>query len=219
MATPLEKARKNPDSMKAKILQSARKLFGQYGFHGTTTRMIASDVGIDISTLYYHWGEKGDLYESVVLDMNEGMRKKLVEVENIIKGRPLAERLQIAIDEMVEYLFDHPEISNITIFRYFTKNRHESNFDKRMPEFISDIAYSMGLSKDRNEATPSTKMMVLTIINSLHNFVSGESFFLPMLGISRAEYIDLTKETVKFFSLSDFLQLEQKRNGVKAGID
>ncbi|MCP4373087.1 MAG: helix-turn-helix transcriptional regulator, partial [Deltaproteobacteria bacterium] len=48
--------------MKAKILISARKLFGQYGFHGTTTRMIASDVGIDISTLYYHWGEKGDLY-------------------------------------------------------------------------------------------------------------------------------------------------------------
>ena len=167
MATPLEKARKNPDSMKAKILQSARKLFGKYGFHGTTTRMIASDVGIDISTLYYHWGEKGDLYESVVLDMNEGMRGKLIEVENIIKGRPLAERLQIAIDEMVDYLFDLPEISNITIFRYFTKNRHESNFDKRLPEFISDIAYSMGLSENRKGATASTKMMVLTIINSI----------------------------------------------------
>ena len=122
-----------------------------------------------------------------VLDMNEGMRTKLIEVENIIKGRPLAERLQIAIDEMVAYLFDLPEISNITIFRYFTKNRHESNFDKRLPEFISDIAYSMGLSEDRSEATPSTKMMVLTIINSIHNFVSGESFFLPMLGISREE--------------------------------
>ena len=56
MPTPLEKARQNPESMKAKILKSARKLFGEYGFHGTTTRMIASDVGVDISTLYYHWG-------------------------------------------------------------------------------------------------------------------------------------------------------------------
>jgi AcrR family transcriptional regulator len=36
----------------------ARKIFGEYGFHGTTTRMIAQEVGIDISTLHYHWGEK-----------------------------------------------------------------------------------------------------------------------------------------------------------------
>jgi len=211
MATPLEKARQNPESMKARILQSARKLFGKYGFHGTTTRMIASDVGIDISTLYYHWGEKGNLYEAVVLDMNEGMRVKLIEVENIIKGRPLAERLQIAIDEMVDYLFDLPELSNLTIFRYFTKNRHESTFDKRLPEFISDIAYSMGLSEDRKGASSSTKMMVLTIMNAIHNFVSGEAFFLPMLGISRKEYISLAKETIKFFSLSDFLQLEKQK--------
>jgi AcrR family transcriptional regulator len=80
MTTPLEKARKDPESMKAKILQVARKIFGEYGFHGTTTRMIARKVGIDISTLYYHWGEKGDLYEAVILDINEDLRQKLAEV-------------------------------------------------------------------------------------------------------------------------------------------
>ena len=74
MVTPLEKARKNPDSMKAKILSVARCVFGEYGFHGTTTRMIAREVGIDISTLYYHWGEKGDLYAAVILDITEDLR-------------------------------------------------------------------------------------------------------------------------------------------------
>jgi AcrR family transcriptional regulator len=29
--------------------------------------MIAQEVGIDISTLHYHWGEKKDLYEAVIL--------------------------------------------------------------------------------------------------------------------------------------------------------
>jgi len=208
MATPLEKARLNPESMKAKILKSARKLFGQYGFHGTTTRMIASDVGIDISTLYYHWGEKGNLYEAVIIDMNDGIRSKLIEVENIIKGRPFAERIEIAIDELVDYLFDHSELSNLTIFRYFTKNRHDSSFDRRIPEFISDIAYSMELSQDRNHASPSAKMKVLTIMNAIHNYISGEAFFLPMLGVTREEYIGLTKETVKFFTLSNFIELK-----------
>jgi AcrR family transcriptional regulator len=209
MATPLEKARQNPDSMKAKILKSARKLFGEYGFHGTTTRMIASEVGIDISTLYYHWGEKGDLYEAVIIDMNDGIRAKLIEVESIIKGRPLAKRIEIAIDELVDYLFAHSELSNLTIFRYFTKNRHDCSFDERIPEYISDIAYSMDLSQDRNNASPAAKMKVLTLMNAIHNYVSGEAFFLPMLGITRKDYISRTKETVKFFSLSNFIETKE----------
>ena len=209
MATPLEKARQNPDSMKAKILKSARKLFGEYGFHGTTTRMIASEVGIDISTLYYHWGEKGDLYEAVIIDMNDGIRAKLIEVESIIKGRPLAKRIEIAIDELVDYLFAHSELSNLTIFRYFTKNRHDCSFDERIPEYISDIAYSMDLSQDRNNASPAAKMKVLTLMNAIHNYVSGEAFFLPMLEITRKDYISRTKETVKFFSLSNFIETKE----------
>jgi AcrR family transcriptional regulator len=206
MATPLEKARQDPDSMKAKILTSARKLFGEYGFHGTTTRMIASDVGIDISTLYYHWGEKGNLYEAVILDMNEGIKTKLIQVQGMIKGHSLAKRIEIAIDELVTYLFDHPELSNLTIFRYFTKNRHDASFDERIPEYISDIAYSMDLSQDRHTVSPAAKMKVLTLMNSIHNYVSGEDFFLPMLKIGREEYIERTKETIKFFSLSSFIE-------------
>ena len=123
MSTPLEKARRDPESMKARILKIARQLFGEYGYHGTTTRMIAQRVGIDISTLYYHWGEKGDLYEAVVLDINEDLRQQLVAVEKIIHGRPLAKRMDISIDRIVAFLFQHPEISNLVLFRYFGKTR------------------------------------------------------------------------------------------------
>ena len=35
MASTLEKAKQNPDSMKAKILTAARRLFGEYGFYTT----------------------------------------------------------------------------------------------------------------------------------------------------------------------------------------
>lgn len=206
MATSFEKARQNPDSMKARILGAARKIFGEYGFHGTTTRMIAKAVDIDISTLYYHWGEKGDLYEAVIRDINEGMRRKLVEVETIVRGRPLAERIEIAIDEMADYLFENPEISNLTLFRYFTKTRHGSQLDFQVPEFITDIAYSMGLSKDRKNASLDARMKVLFIMNGIHNFVSGENFFRPMLEAEREQYLEQAKETLKFFNISAFVQ-------------
>jgi TetR/AcrR family transcriptional regulator, regulator of cefoperazone and chloramphenicol sensitivity len=204
MASSLEKAKQNPDSMKARILTAARKIFGEYGFHGTTTRMIAKAVDIDISTLYYHWGEKGDLYEAVIRDINEGLRLKLIEVEKRIKGHPLAERIEIAVEEMADYLFENPEISNLTLFRYFTKTRHKSLLDFRVPEFISDIAYSMGLATDRKNVPVDAKMKVLSIMNAIHNFVSGENFFRPMLKLEREKYKKEAKETLKFFNLSAF---------------
>ena len=204
MASSLEKAKQNPDSMKAKILTAARKIFGEYGFHGTTTRMIAKAVKIDISTLYYHWGEKGDLYEAVIMDVTEGMRQKLIEVEKIIKGRPLEERIEIALDEMADYLFENPEISNLTLFRYFTKMRHGSILDFKVPEYISDIAYSMGLSEDRKNVPTDVRMKVLSIMNAIHNFVSGENFFRPMMQLERDEYIRTAKDTLKFFNVTAF---------------
>lgn len=204
MTTSLEKAKQNPESMKARILDAARKIFSEYGFHGTTTRMIAKEVNIDISTLYYHWGEKGDLYEAVIRDINDGLGEKLVEVEKKIKGRALAQRLDIAIEEMVDYLFENPEISNLTLFRYFMKTRQGSLLDFRVPEYISDIAFSMGLAEDRKNVPVEARMKVLSIMNAIHNFVSGENFFRPMMGLDREQYIRHAKETLKFFNLAAF---------------
>ncbi len=204
MATPLEKARKDPNSMKAKILKVARRMFGEYGYHGTTTRMIAKEVGIDISTLYYHWGEKTDLYESVILDINNDLRKKLNEVEKVIHGRPLARRLGIAIDMVTEYLFECPEISNLVLFQYFGKTRKESNLDFHVPDFISDIARSMDLCKTKESIPTSASMRVLAMMNSIHNFISGENFFREMLKLKREEYIDHVKETLEFILIPAF---------------
>ncbi len=208
MATPLEKARRDPESMKGKILATARRIFGQYGYHGATTRMIAEEVGIDISTLYYHWGEKSDLYEAVVVDVNENLRDKLGEVEGIIHGKPLAKRMDISIDMMTDYLFAHPEIANLVLFRYFGKTRDESILGICVPEFVTDIARSMGLCKDRRNVPKNVRMRVLALMNAIYNFVSGEDFFRPMLEQERDEYVVMVKETLKFILIPAFTQTE-----------
>ena len=208
MSTPLEKARKDPESMKARILTAARRIFGEYGFHGTTTRMIAQEVGIDISTLHYHWGGKQDLYESVVVDINKDLGQKLIETEQVIHGLPLAERLAISIDLMTDYLFANPDISNMIRFRYFGKTRCEGNLDFNVPEFTADIARSMGLARDKKNVPPETVMKVLAVMNSIHAFISGENYFCPMVKVNRERYIALVKETLKFIHIPAFTQSE-----------
>ena len=204
LSSPLEKARKDPESMKARILAAAKLVFGKYGFHGTTTRSIAKEVGIDISTLYYHWGEKSDLYEAVLMDITEDLRQQLRRVEKIISGKPLAQRLDIAIDRMTDYLFDRPEIANLILFRYFTKTRHKTSLDIRVPEVVSDIARSMGLQDHAARVTDAAKMQVLGIMNAIYNFVSGEDYFRSMLEMDRAVYIPMVKETLKFLLIPAF---------------
>ncbi|MBI9074324.1 MAG: TetR/AcrR family transcriptional regulator [Desulfatibacillum sp.] len=192
--------------MKGRILRDARKIFGEYGFHGTTTRMIAQKVGIDISTLYYHWGEKGDLYEAVVQDIFEDLRSKLVEVEKLIHGKPLSDRLKIALDIMTDYLFDNPEISNLTLFRYFAKTRSESVLEVKVPETMGNIAYSMGLVKDRKSVPVDAKIKMLALMNSIHNFISGESFFKILLDVDHEDYVKMVKETLAFIMVPAFGQ-------------
>ena len=204
MPSPLEKARRDPDSMKGRILFAARRLFGRYGYQGTTTRMIAQDVGIDISTLYYHWGEKQDLYEAVVMDLNDEIQRKLKAVEKIVHGKSVATRLDVAIDMVSDYLFDHPEASNLILYRYFSKTKEDLGIDIKVPDYISNIAVAMGLAMDRKSISVQAKARVLAVWNSVFNFISGENYFRPMLDVDREQYIALVKETLKFILVPAF---------------
>lgn len=211
MESPLQKARKAPESMKARILAAARRIFGEYGFHGTTTRMIAQEVGIDISTLHYHWGEKKDLYEAVVHDVNNDLGQCLIDVEKVIHGKSLAERLSAAIDMTTDYLFAHPEISSLILYRYIGKTRHEDVLDFKVPEFTGNIARSMNLTMDAGQTTPRARMEVLVVMTAIYTFVSGENSFRTMVGLESEDYIKLVKETLRFVLCPAFVEREIHR--------
>ena len=204
MPSNLEKARKNPESNKARILNAARRLFGGYGFQGTTTRMIAKEVGIDISTLYYHWGEKADLYEAVITDLNEGIEAQFAIIERQAKGRTLAERLDIAIEVMCDYLHEAPEVSNLLLLGYFSKSRTEVSLDEKVAGHIANIAIAMGLADDKEHVSPQAKARIMTLWNAVLNFISGESFFRPILEVGASEYLEVVKETLKFLLIPSF---------------
>ena len=62
----------------------------------------------------------------------------------------------------------------------------------------------MGLSRDKESVSVSVKMQVLVIMNAIHNFISGETFFRSLLKIERSEYMALAKETLKFILIPAF---------------
>ena len=204
MPSRLERARNDPNSMKAKILAAARRIFGEFGYNDTTTRRIAQDVGIDISTLYYHWGEKQDLYEAVLADVGDEIQQKLYDIEHHVSSESLGRRLEIALDMMCDYLFSHPEVPNLILFGYFNKTRHGVTLDIKMTEHIANIAVAMDLAQDKKNISIQAKARILAVWNTVLNFISGENFFRPMLDTDRENYIKVVKETLKFILVPAF---------------
>jgi len=190
--------------MKARILSSARRIFGKYSYDSTTTRVIAKDVGIDISTLYYHWGEKQDLYEAVIAYVSEEIQAKLNEIERKVSGRCLTTRIEIAIDMMCDYLFSHPEVPNLILFGYFNKTHQGVTLDIKMSEYIANIAVAMQLAPDKKKVSIQAKARILAVWNTVLNFISGESFFRPMLDVNHEKYVRIVKETLKFILVPAF---------------
>ena len=204
MPSPLEKARQDPNSMKARILAAARRIFGEYGYNNTTTRMIAKNVGIDISTLYYHWGEKQDLYEAVLEDIGDEIQDKLNEVEHNVSGRSLTTRLEIALDMMCDYLFSNPEVPNLILYGYFNQAPNGVRLDIKISEHVANIAVAMELAPNKKQVSVQAKARILAVWNTVLNFISAENLFRPMLDTDHADYVEVVKETLKFILVPAF---------------
>jgi AcrR family transcriptional regulator len=197
--------------MKARIFSSAQKLFAEYGYDGTTTRMIAKDVGIDISTLYYHWGEKKELYQAVLEHFNTDIDKKLKLVEGVVRGKSMNTRLQVAIDEMCDYLFANIDVTRLILFSSFMRSRDTEDLGVAISDYISNIAVSMGMAMDKSSITPIAKARVMAMVLSLFSFTSGEKFLRPILGVAQEQYVDIIKDTLKFILIPAFTQEGQKK--------
>jgi AcrR family transcriptional regulator len=190
--------------MKARILAAARRIFGEYGYNSTTTRTIAKDVGIDISTLYYHWGEKQDLYEAVLEDVGDEIQHKLNEIERNVNAQSLTKRLEIALDMMCDYLFSHPEVSNLILYGYFNTAPNGVTLDIKMSEHIANIAVAMKLAPSKKQVSVQARARILAVWNTVLNFISAENFFRPMLDTNHADYVQVVKETLKFILVPAF---------------
>ena len=193
----LDKARKDPESMKARVLLAARKLFGEYGFHGTTTRMIAKEVGIDISTLYYHWGEKKDLFEAVIMDVRNDFQNIVSNIEEKTKDRPLNERYDLAIGSVCDFLDSHPECPNIMLFHMFSKIKQDLDPQITSTKPLEEMGFAMGFDMNDREFSKRIKAGMLAGWFSAFSFFAGESYIRPMFGVDHEAYKKMVKETMK----------------------
>ena len=94
MARP---AHADPVQTRRRLVDAALVLFAQHGYHAASTRQLALNARVNISTLNHYYASKRGLYDAAVDEVYRRLRLRVAEV---FVGSTLAE-----IDELFERLY------------------------------------------------------------------------------------------------------------------
>ena len=76
-----------------RILDAAERLFMEFGYEGTSTRMVTSEAKVNLAAVNYHFGSKEALMEAVLrrrlVILNQERMRALDEAEAKANGQPL----------------------------------------------------------------------------------------------------------------------------------
>ena len=68
-----------PDT-KQRILDSAERLFAEYGFAGVSLRTIIADAKVNLAAIHYHYRSKEALFDAVILRRLEPINRERLEL-------------------------------------------------------------------------------------------------------------------------------------------
>lgn len=109
----LARVAEEPDGTFAQILLTAEALFAERGFAAVGIRDIAAEVGINVSTLHFHWRNKAVLYEAVCRYQTALISRDLAST---FDGQPVTpETLNAAVQSMIRLLTQNQSIAPMVL--------------------------------------------------------------------------------------------------------
>jgi AcrR family transcriptional regulator len=160
----LDRAEQNPDQTPARLLREAESLFARHGYQGVRTRDVATAAEVNISTLHFHWKNKGTLYEAVCRwHARIGLAALARAAETWVPNtRPDQKQIERWIDEAVSLFTEHPAMAPLAL---------QSVSDQTPPElpslFQHDVAlFRLGeqsLEKLQNDAGADPLFSILSV--------------------------------------------------------
>jgi AcrR family transcriptional regulator len=104
------------DDRRAAIVREAIRLFSEYGFRGTTTRKLASALGVTEPVLYQHFPSKEDLYRAIIETKAAEVDPQAGELRKLARGSDDRAFL-CALGELILRRYEEdPELSRLLLF-------------------------------------------------------------------------------------------------------
>ncbi len=184
-----------------RLLQSAKKLFSQKGYHETKVSDIVSHAGLSQGTFYFYFKSKEDIFKELVNIMSQKSIKLLEEYAH--KEDHVEDIIRNAIVDFFKIMYEERHIAYIFLFQLVGTNEEFRRMyfkkTKRIRELLMEI-----LSKG--------------VESGLFKYKNVENLANLIMGYVRIIYLDyLLKEKVGLNKLIEFVNegLEIIFKGIK----
>ncbi|MEO5877675.1 MAG: TetR family transcriptional regulator [Streptosporangiaceae bacterium] len=107
-----------PDTALERILVVATRLFASLGYDGTSTRLIADAVGLNVATVAYHAGGKRDLYLLVMERAHQAEHGALSAA--LTEFTPDPAGLHRLLDRYLDFCVARPEVPALWVHRWLS---------------------------------------------------------------------------------------------------
>src|SRR5215470_155811 len=94
---------------RAEILASAERHFATRGYEATRLEDIATEVGIRRAAIFYHFGDKQELYAAVLDNIFGGWPDVLPSAGSV------AERLEASLRAWIDYIARRPSVARLIL--------------------------------------------------------------------------------------------------------
>lgn len=177
-----------PSDMKNKIKAIAIHLIYQKGYHACSISNIAERVGIQKSSIYYHYLNKEELLYGILKDtmedLNESLERSLRNVEGT-EERLLAmirNHLNFHMDRQKDVIISDSELRGLTADNLRSVIRLRDEYDRKMRDIIKQgIDEGIFINKDPR-----------VVANAIITMCTQTSvWFNPLGDLSKAEVIDI----------------------------
>ncbi len=125
---------------KEKIVEEALTLFSTKGYKGTSVKSIADAVGIKDSSLYKHFKRKRDIFDTIVVEMQDRMSRLSFQV-----GLPLGPSCEEEAHAYGKLTVDGLRALSRQFFLFYLKDHFVSRFLKMamMEQYHSSEVYQV----------------------------------------------------------------------------
>ena len=187
-------ARKRVGNKRERIIAAAAKLFGEKGYHDTTTAEIAESAGVAAGTIYIYFSSKEELLVAV---FEEFLGKHMERLREGVEAEPTPEKKVVRLLALgLELMYTNPDSARIFLSQLRQSTKMITTVAKRSSRAYKDIIEGIltdgvqtGLCRDVN-VPAATSMLFGAFQSTVLDWVAdGCSYNLTDMTESLTDFV------------------------------
>lgn len=174
------------NTTETRILKTAIQLFSENGFHGTTVDAIVAEAKVNKRMVYYYFGNKEKLYESVLTEAYK--RLEMLEEESAQESLSIEEWIKHIVRIYFDFLQNNPEFSKLVLWENLNQGRGLQSNPSKITKYPIlkklDQTIKRGVKEGQLREDLDARHLLINLIGLCQVYSSNQYTLSQILGMN-----------------------------------